>query len=354
MRAESLEALWNEDKGLCTRLLEAFRDSIPEDKKQQRAGKVLVYLVEDALASLDKDGYWELNTPESVKQGAVPNAEKPGSGFMSDLKRSVDTLLAQINDSVIRKSLELGSRRMIAYKKFEVKKSEKEKLTYYGFEVLEMANVLPGTSSVVQTIAETCPQENYHDANSKSVLVYRPDLTLQLSRLGVALLGKEGRLLSGLNRLFIISAALLPMIFALSIVWLTGGYLLSASRPVSPADLALLAISAASVYGVLFFIRIFVTLGEDRIVIAPDWVLAEVESGATIELVGHRQYGDVPVLKALRYTANCPICNGMLKLASGEPDFKRRLVGRCTNSPREHVYSFDRETKRGKALITPY
>ena len=37
-------------------------------------------------------------------------------------------------------------------------------------------------------------------------------------------------------------------------------------------------------------------------------------------------------------------------LKDGEPDYPRRLVGRCHESPREHVFSFDRVTRRGCVL----
>jgi hypothetical protein len=37
----------------------------------------------------------------------------------------------------------------------------------------------------------------------------------------------------------------------------------------------------------------------------------------------------------------------MVKLDRGEPDFPHRIIGRCEEHPREHVFSFDRSSKRG-------
>lgn len=51
-----------------------------------------------------------------------------------------------------------------------------------------------------------------------------------------------------------------------------------------------------------------------------------------------------------KYAGLCPICNSRVELAKGEPDFPQRIVGRCNESPNEHVYSFDRITKLGYAL----
>jgi len=51
------------------------------------------------------------------------------------------------------------------------------------------------------------------------------------------------------------------------------------------------------------------------------------------------------------YVADCPICQTTsITLAKGGPEFPRRIVGRCDNSPREHVFSFDRVTLEGGPL----
>lgn len=52
----------------------------------------------------------------------------------------------------------------------------------------------------------------------------------------------------------------------------------------------------------------------------------------------------------IKYASQCPVCEAEVLLDKGEPDFPRRIVGRCQESPREHVYSFDRVTKTGMRL----
>jgi len=63
--------------------------------------------------------------------------------------------------------------------------------------------------------------------------------------------------------------------------------------------------------------------------------------------------GDLRLIRLVRYSAPCPICGTTIYLDKGEPDFPRRLVGRCNESPREHVYSFDRVTQKGSVLRRP-
>jgi len=89
---------------------------------------------------------------------------------------------------------------------------------------------------------------------------------------------------------------------------------------------------------------------EDRIIISPDMIYDFREKSAQLE---YYQDGDLRIIRLVRYFATCPICGATIYLEEGEPDFPRRLVGRCNESPREHVFSFDRVTRKGVVLRCP-
>lgn len=108
--------------------------------------------------------------------------------------------------------------------------------------------------------------------------------------------------------------------------------------PLSAADLITGLILIGGPWAAFRWIERQMHIFDDRIVIAPEWALAWKEFGATMEFEGEQECGGTRAIKVARYTANCPICDGMLKLDRGEPDFPRRLVGRCSRSPREHVF----------------
>ena len=55
-------------------------------------------------------------------------------------------------------------------------------------------------------------------------------------------------------------------------------------------------------------------------------------------------------IQLTKYVGVCPICNSRVELAKGDPDYPRRIIGRCNESPTEHIYSFDRITKLGYGL----
>jgi hypothetical protein len=85
---------------------------------------------------------------------------------------------------------------------------------------------------------------------------------------------------------------------------------------------------------------------EDRIGIA-NGVLAAGEKPAQVEVY---RKDTTRYVRLVRYTAPCLICGSTVYVEAGEPDFPRRVVGRCSEAPREHVFSFDRVTLRGQAL----
>lgn len=96
-------------------------------------------------------------------------------------------------------------------------------------------------------------------------------------------------------------------------------------------------------------IRPWLLVVDDRIRMAGNGLIKDVRP-AQLEIW---RDGSISTWRLVRYTAVCPICASTIEIQPGEPDFPRRLVGRCAESPREHVFSFDRITRRGRVLISP-
>jgi hypothetical protein len=89
-------------------------------------------------------------------------------------------------------------------------------------------------------------------------------------------------------------------------------------------------------------------LFEDRILLLGMGDVADDDRGVVLDLEETEGKRSV-VLR--RYVAGCPICRApTITLSRGNPEFRRRIVGRCDNSPREHVFSFDRVTLEGAPL----
>lgn len=122
--------------------------------------------------------------------------------------------------------------------------------------------------------------------------------------------------------------------------------------PLSSQDV----ISLMFVFGILMYcrhvIRQFTILMDDRIALAPDHLVGFGEFGVCVELhkEDFKDKSSPRILRLVKYMAECPICGAEVLLDKGEPDFPRRMIGRCQESPREHTFSFDRITKTGMKL----
>jgi len=127
--------------------------------------------------------------------------------------------------------------------------------------------------------------------------------------------------------------------------------LLSIPQPVTTRELMMILSIFAVPYAIwILAIRPWVRLFDDRIVLAPDILVAIKEKTAQLELF---KDGDLRLMRLVRYSAPCTICGATIYLDEGSPDYPRRLVGRCYDSPREHIFSFDRVTRRGNILRAP-
>lgn len=105
---------------------------------------------------------------------------------------------------------------------------------------------------------------------------------------------------------------------------------------------------------VVIFIATWMTIGSflelpaKKIVNAPWWM----QSTDGDRLLEHRtppRYLN-KTIKAVTYTATCPICSGKVTAMFSRLEFMGRIVGRCENAPVEHVFSFDHYTRSGKHL----
>jgi hypothetical protein len=129
--------------------------------------------------------------------------------------------------------------------------------------------------------------------------------------------------------------------------WVT----LSAPKPITTRELTMfLSIFVIPYATWIFAIKPWGRLFEDRIARAPELLVDVKEKPSQLELF---RDGDLRLIRLVRYSAPCPICGATIYLDDGSPDFPRRMVGRCWDSPREHIFSFDRVTRKGAVLRSP-
>lgn len=98
---------------------------------------------------------------------------------------------------------------------------------------------------------------------------------------------------------------------------------------------------------IAWFCHPFYVLVNDRIVRAPALFEGTLPLGHVLVL---RREGDKRVLRMLRFTAKCPICQGEVTIEKGRRQHRGRLVGECSRNPVEHTFSFDFITGKGQRL----
>ena len=145
-----------------------------------------------------------------------------------------------------------------------------------------------------------------------------------------------------------VSLALPPVLFMM-IMALAGWVLLKlwiSSLPVR--DIAQWTLLVGVIVAELgWFVWPLYRLLEDRVIIAP----AFLQLAYTYEhVLLIRKEHDLKTLRMVRFTATCPLCGALVEISNGSGPFRGRLVGKCADSPTEHLYSFDHMLRRGRLL----
>jgi len=147
-----------------------------------------------------------------------------------------------------------------------------------------------------------------------------------------------------------------PNLLWFAIVGLLGVFLLWAmsqsASPLSTRDTIFLIYIGLLAWYAHYLVDRFCRLVDDRIVPASEHMVGFKEFGVCLELFKPEgSTADTPKrARMIKYAGTCPVCSAQVLLDKGEPDFPRRIVGRCQESPREHVFSFDRATRTGYRL----
>jgi hypothetical protein len=79
------------------------------------------------------------------------------------------------------------------------------------------------------------------------------------------------------------------------------------------------------------------------------WWMQSVDDDRLIEWRSPPRFSDKSI-KAVRYTAPCPLCEGKVVARSGGPRYLWGLVGRCDEAPSAHVFTFDHVLREGRRI----
>lgn len=140
---------------------------------------------------------------------------------------------------------------------------------------------------------------------------------------------------------------------ALAILALWGFLLLvfRGARPIQVSDLGLLLTLLAATWTWWHFTQPLIRLPIDRVTIASDLFLAWSQLNGQFRMTRDAKSKVAGGwFQFVRHWGTCPLCAGEVEIAAGGQALPRRLVGRCHDSPLEHVFSFDPVSLTGSSL----
>jgi hypothetical protein len=136
------------------------------------------------------------------------------------------------------------------------------------------------------------------------------------------------------------------------LLWCAVAFMLLTRGSMSPQLVTSIAFCATMASLTWWSVRSLWELPFERITIAPELILSLRQIYAQLRLTRDKDGKTVRGwLSLVRHSATCPICSGTIEIRAGKAAYPGRLVGRCSDNPREHVYSFDAVTLTGRLLV---
>ena len=160
----------------------------------------------------------------------------------------------------------------------------------------------------------------------------------------------KGYLLSGWRKRVYLAALLGPVIFAMivTMVSILNIVLSSSITKTNVGYGSSIASSLIIIFAVFVTLNPLFQLKAKGVLLAP-WWMQSVDEERLLEFRAPPRF-EAKNIKAVSYSAICPICQGKIFAKSGGLEFFGRIIGRCNNSPVEHIFSFDHVSRRGVYL----
>lgn len=155
------------------------------------------------------------------------------------------------------------------------------------------------------------------------------------------------------NTLPLVISAGVSVLLVLAVIMIGGWWMfvlgLRWNAPITTAHISIFALWCFATWTVMRLLKFLSQLADLGIVMAPEMLVPFKADHVTLEL-RPKQVDKKGEFAFVRYTASCPLCGGLVLLHDGGDEFTNRIVGRCDNSPREHVYSFDQKLHVGHPM----
>lgn len=314
------------------RLADVMIQAIPNDRKSMRAGKVMIYLASATLKAASRNQMPPRVPTKAIHADLDGNRNQEPSAWLSPIWKEIEV---RYYPEIEARLIELARQAGLGF--YPVLEKDDGKPAFYRLAAKE----IPVSDDVSVLCDEEVPA---------GTIVYKRDLTLKLSLLG-KLFFEDGLRWTASKRWSFLTWQLVLFIVIAILVVLSWFILWHRTTPLTGQDIVLLALAIGFPVGAYKHFGGVFRLFDNRIMLASERFLSWKELGATVEINRSKDPDAPSTIHVHRYSTECPVCGWMVKLEKGEPDFPGRIVGRCEENPREHVFSFDRASKQGRRLL---
>lgn len=157
----------------------------------------------------------------------------------------------------------------------------------------------------------------------------------------------EGLLLKGWRRFVYIAVLLIPVLAMLVIAF---SFVINIAFYDSLINnqMGSFLTNSLAFFTIAITIYPMLSLKTKGILLAPWWMQSE-DGERLLEFRKPPRFTE-KTIKAVSYSATCPICGAKVIAKSGGIEFFGRIIGRCDEAPVEHIFSFDYITRQGTWL----
>lgn len=184
---------------------------------------------------------------------------------------------------------------------------------------------------------------------AKNKVIYRME-TATPSWLMLSLLGREPFHMRSVRGVFFILVVGLPFPLA-ALTCYASAFIVWTKATAFSSWLSPLAFTATIAAILTWSFRPVWRLPALRVTIAPEWAVGLNQFYAQLRLTRDNNKKLGGRFDLVRFHASCPVCAGTIAIRDGARGWPGRLIGCCSDNPREHVFSFDAVTLGGKLLI---
>lgn len=225
------------------------------------------------------------------------------------------------------------------------------------YPTITLAEVGGGSGNVTRYKIELCPVSLDSAQDKKSLeqgyISYTPEMSDTKNPI---IRFVDGLTAKGIKLHLMVSTLLTGIISGLLVV-LVGLYLVQTQT--STFGLLSLTLDLAFIIGAIYllFSPLYFCITK-RIIMAPTMLSPLNHYSTQLEYTPteekRKDGSPIRQFRIVSYVGKCIVCGGRVDVEKGKKYMAGRLIGQCSNSPVEHVYSFDHISKLGKLIHEEY